>query len=110
MKAMAQLIRMTIQSGTSLNFKWPYQAKVMNTLEHSSKAIGISGAGMAREGMGRVRVGCDGGGIGAYHVPTARKSGGGNGSPMHKRAGTLRRQAAADLGRSSCKPLPSSCR
>src|SRR5262249_11903526 len=62
-----QLTRITVQSGTSLNFRCPYQAKVMNTLEQSSSAIGISGAGMARDGMGYPdglqRGGCD------YHVP-----------------------------------------
>src|SRR4051812_7326362 len=49
---MPQLTRITIQSGTSLNFRWPYQAKVMKMLEQSSSAIGVSDAGMAREGMG----------------------------------------------------------
>ena len=32
-KAIPQLIIITFQSGESLNFKWPYQAKVINVFE-----------------------------------------------------------------------------
>src|SRR5882762_2649062 len=37
--AMPQLARITIQSGLSLNFKWPYHARFMNTFEIVSRMI-----------------------------------------------------------------------
>src|ERR1700681_3374036 len=40
--AMPQLTMMTSGSGLSLNFRWPYQAKVMNTLEANSIRMGSS--------------------------------------------------------------------
>ena len=39
-KAMLQLARITFASGALLNFKCPYQAKVMNTFESVSSPIG----------------------------------------------------------------------
>src|SRR3977135_3178422 len=41
-KAMPQLTSTTVGSGLSLNFRWPYQAKVMKTLEANSISIGSS--------------------------------------------------------------------
>jgi hypothetical protein len=41
---MPQLTRITFQIGTSVNFRWPYQAKVINTFEASNKAtVNITG-------------------------------------------------------------------
>ena len=40
MNAMPQLTRMTPQSGVSLNFRWPYHAKVMKTFEQISSTMG----------------------------------------------------------------------
>src|SRR5438552_16642539 len=39
---MPQLASTTSGSGLSLNFRWPYQAKVMKTLEANSNSIGSS--------------------------------------------------------------------
>ncbi|MNL74395.1 hypothetical protein D3C87_2000300 [compost metagenome] len=39
-KAISQLTRITMGKGRSPNFRWPYQAKVMNTLENSSRMTG----------------------------------------------------------------------
>src|SRR5215212_8601164 len=39
-KAIPQLASTTSASGLSLNFRWPYQAKVMKTLEANSIRIG----------------------------------------------------------------------
>src|SRR5258705_13651011 len=41
-KAIPQLASTTVGSGLSLNFRWPYQAKVMKTLEANSIRIGSS--------------------------------------------------------------------
>jgi hypothetical protein len=41
-KAMPQLASTTVGSGLSLNFRWPYQAKVMKTLDANSIRIGSS--------------------------------------------------------------------
>src|SRR5436305_7355222 len=41
-KAMPQLAMTTSGSGLPLNFRWPYQAKVMKTLEANSIRIGSS--------------------------------------------------------------------
>src|SRR3954468_8233877 len=41
-KAIPQLASTTSASGLSLNFRWPYQAKVMKTLEANSIRIGSS--------------------------------------------------------------------
>lgn len=38
--AISQLTAITVSSGAALNFRWPYQAKVMNTFEANSSAIG----------------------------------------------------------------------
>ena len=38
--AMDQLTRITAHSGCALNFKCPYHAKVMNTLDSSSRTGG----------------------------------------------------------------------
>src|SRR3954466_3815123 len=51
MNAIAQLTRMTPHSGTSLNLRWPYQAKVMNTLEQISRPIGIRWGDENENGM-----------------------------------------------------------
>src|SRR5947209_4087582 len=40
--AIPQLTMMTSGSGLSFNFRWPYQAKVMNTLEANSISTGNS--------------------------------------------------------------------
>src|SRR3954462_7402077 len=40
--AMPQLTMMASVSGISLNFRWPYQANVMNTLEANSISTGKS--------------------------------------------------------------------
>src|SRR3981081_2675766 len=46
-KAMTQLTMMTSGSELSLNFRWPYQAKVMKTLEANSIRIGSKDGEMA---------------------------------------------------------------
>lgn len=38
---MPQLAKITIQMGLVLNFRCPYQAKVMNTFEARSSRIGV---------------------------------------------------------------------
>jgi hypothetical protein len=53
--AMPQLTMMTDGSKLSLNFKWPYQAKLMKTLEANSISIGsilgeIAGIGVLFQG------------------------------------------------------------
>src|ERR1700722_5481718 len=43
---MAQLATITSHSGRSRNFRWPYQAKVINTFEPISSRMGASLGGM----------------------------------------------------------------
>jgi hypothetical protein len=45
MKAMPQLATITSHSGRSVNFRCPYQAKVMKTLEISSRTMGAMAGG-----------------------------------------------------------------
>ena len=46
-RAISQLTAITSSSGAALNFRWPYQAKVMNTFEAMSRPMVISGIGRA---------------------------------------------------------------
>jgi len=45
-KAIPQLINITSRKAEVLNFKCPYQAKVMNMLESKSKPIVVNGTGI----------------------------------------------------------------
>src|SRR5262245_6633049 len=50
-KAISQLASITPVSGTSLKRRWPYQARVMKTLEPISRAIGSRCVRTGAEGM-----------------------------------------------------------
>src|SRR3712207_3643665 len=62
-KAMPQLTSTAAQIGAALYFRWPDQAKVMNTLEATSRMIGVT--------VGSMGTGCKAGGTPGLAQPRA---------------------------------------
>ena len=57
-KAMPQLTRITTSSGMLLWRRWPYQAKVMNTLESNNKPTVATGVGTVMEMLPQISPIC----------------------------------------------------
>src|SRR5690348_15534985 len=111
MKAMPQLAKITIHSGRWVNFRCPYQAKVMKTLEHSSRTIGATEGGSQLtmfSGLALVLVCCRHERDPAFRRAVADGRVGGFG-PDGGRSG-LRRLAPADgcrpRGQAPGRPVP----